>query len=80
MERAGDPSLVPTARMRELHEGRIADCGGSLDGEKPEVKAADMRLPVTSSLYTYVMCYCVVTASAYTPAGPLSLKQNGVYT
>ena len=66
--------------MRELHEGRSADSGGSLDGEKPEVKAADMRLPVTSSLCAYVMCYCVITASAYTSAGSLSLKQNGVYT
>ena len=27
-----------------------------------------------------VMCYCVISASAYTSAGPLSLKQNGVYT
>ena len=26
------------------------------------------------------MCYCVITASAYTSAGPLSLKQNGVVT
>ena len=26
------------------------------------------------------MCYCVITASAYTSAGPLRLKQNGVYT
>ena len=31
-------------------------------------------------LCTCVMCYCVITASAYTFAGPLSLKQNGVYT
>ena len=34
----------------------------------------------TSSLYTCVMCYCATTASAYTSAGPLSLKQNGVCT
>ena len=27
-----------------------------------------------------VMCYCVISASAYTSAGPLSLKQNGVFT
>ena len=26
------------------------------------------------------MCYCDTSASAYTSAGPLSLKQNGVYT
>ena len=26
------------------------------------------------------MCYFVITASAYTSAGPLSLKQNGVFT
>ena len=33
---------------------------------------------VTSSLYTCVMCYCVIIAPAYTSAGPWSLKQNGV--
>ena len=27
-----------------------------------------------------VMCYCVIFASAYTSAGPSSLKQNGVFT
>ena len=26
------------------------------------------------------MCHCVTAVSAYTSAGPLSLKQNGVYT
>ena len=26
------------------------------------------------------MCYCVISASAYTSAGSLSLKQNGVFT
>ena len=26
------------------------------------------------------MCYCVISASVYTSAGPLSLKQNGVFT
>ena len=27
-----------------------------------------------------MICYCDISASAYTSAGPLSLKQNGVYT
>ena len=35
---------------------------------------------MTSSLYTCVMCYCVITAPAYTSAGLLSFKQNGVFT
>ena len=35
---------------------------------------------MTSSLYTCVMCCCVIGASTYTSAGPLGLKQNGVYT
>ena len=35
---------------------------------------------VTLSLYTCVMWYCVITAPAYTSAGNLSLKQNGVVT
>ena len=35
---------------------------------------------VTFSLYTSVICYCVTTALAYTSAGLLSLKQNGVFT
>ena len=35
---------------------------------------------VTFSLCTCVMCYRVITAPAYTSAGPLSLKQNGVFT
>ena len=34
---------------------------------------------VTCSLYTCVMCDCVISASAYTSAGRLSLKQNGVF-
>ena len=34
----------------------------------------------TCSLYTCVMCDCVISASAYTSAGRLSLKQNGVFT
>ena len=37
-------------------------------------------LVVTLSLYTCVRCFCVITASAYTHTGPVSLKQNGVYT
>ena len=35
---------------------------------------------VTFSLYTCVMCCCVISASAYTSAGPLRLKQHGVVT
>ena len=35
---------------------------------------------VTFSLYTSVICYCVTIALAYTSAGLLSLKQNGVFT
>ena len=35
---------------------------------------------VTCSLYTCIMCYCVISASAYTSAGPVSLKENGVFT
>ena len=35
---------------------------------------------VTFSLYTCVICYRASTAPAYTSAGPLSLKQNGVDT
>ena len=31
-------------------------------------------------LFTSVICYCASIALAYTPAGPLSLKQNGVFT
>ena len=35
---------------------------------------------VTFSLNTCVMCYCAITAPAYTSPGPLSINQNGVFT
>ena len=42
------------------------------------VKLAPRLTGVTS--FTCVICYSVSTALAYTSAGPLSLKQNGVFT
>ena len=35
---------------------------------------------VTFSLYTCVMCYCVISASAYTSARPSSLKQKRCFS
>ena len=81
---AGNASAAVTAigKVKTPEQKRIKL--NNRDAEKfwPETYTANRvdKKSVTSSLYTSVTCYCVTTASAYTSAGPLSLKQNGVCT
>ena len=67
--------------MTSSGRARTSVCKNKAKRVRPSSNVAnEMVSNVTFSLNTCVMCYRVITAPAYTSAGPMSLKQNGVST
>ena len=65
-------------KVKDGGKGGKAVCGIADWGH---IAASRIRIPnVIFSLCTCVMCCCVISASAYTSAWPLSFEQNGVFT